>query len=294
MEPAGLSVLILPCPSPRERLDFLKACAQKRAPKAAQLRGIRVEVFDAYLRYDGYVRELTTAVPLKLEQKKVQALKLAYEDTHLDGRLQGLRDTLFANARAVHPECPMCQASSIEQLDHFLPQSVFPEFSLLASNLVPVCGACNTLKGDQVDLVAGDSFVHHYLDQLPTVPLLEVSVRVMPGRPPAARFQLRPASGPASEPREVERFRYQFQKLALARRFLAAASNDVTRASNENTLVGARRGWTGVQGHMRVTANMWERERGVNHWLTALYRGLEQSDAYCRSFPRSPARPRMP
>jgi hypothetical protein len=39
--------------------------------------------------------------------------------------------------------CPYCSLDTNPDLDHFLPKAVFPEFSLHARNLVPICTPCN-------------------------------------------------------------------------------------------------------------------------------------------------------
>lgn len=45
-------------------------------------------------------------------------------------------------------ECPLCQIDSVNTFDHYLPQSVFPQFSDNVHNLIPCCSICNSKKGD--------------------------------------------------------------------------------------------------------------------------------------------------
>ncbi|MGF1794307.1 HNH endonuclease [Photobacterium profundum] len=42
--------------------------------------------------------------------------------------------------------CPFCGFSEEWHTDHFLPKSVFPEFSVYPKNLLPICGKCNGRK----------------------------------------------------------------------------------------------------------------------------------------------------
>jgi hypothetical protein len=46
--------------------------------------------------------------------------------------------------------CPYCTLDSGAELDHYLPKAIFPEFSLFAQNLLPICGRCNQSKGNRV------------------------------------------------------------------------------------------------------------------------------------------------
>ena len=40
--------------------------------------------------------------------------------------------------------CPLCGSYSSKSLDHALPKSLFPEFSIVRENLVPACTICNS------------------------------------------------------------------------------------------------------------------------------------------------------
>lgn len=71
--------------------------------------------------------------------------------------------------------CLSCGIGDADQIDHFLPKEHFPEFSILHKNLVPICGACNEIKGDNVPGEITDYF-HPMFDELPDVPFFEVSI----------------------------------------------------------------------------------------------------------------------
>ncbi|WP_201529326.1 HNH endonuclease [Psychrobacter frigidicola] len=62
--------------------------------------------------------------------------------------------------------CPYCGGiGSVKELDHFLPKSKYPQFSLLTSNLVPSCKICNQdLKKSKFAEVYEDQIIHPYND----------------------------------------------------------------------------------------------------------------------------------
>lgn len=61
--------------------------------------------------------------------------------------------------------CPMCGRDNLGTLDHYLPQSTYPEFCFYSRNLIPACSRCNTARGNAVKGVAvGERALHPYFD----------------------------------------------------------------------------------------------------------------------------------
>ena len=46
--------------------------------------------------------------------------------------------------------CPSCSLDGANEIDHYLPQSRYPELSLAPWNLIPICSTCNRRKGNRV------------------------------------------------------------------------------------------------------------------------------------------------
>lgn len=42
--------------------------------------------------------------------------------------------------------CPLCDLEKYDELDHYLPKALYPEYTLLPINLIPSCGKCNGKK----------------------------------------------------------------------------------------------------------------------------------------------------
>jgi hypothetical protein len=100
--------------------------------------------------------------------------------------------------------CPMCGSSVTGSVDHFLPKEEFPEFSLMAANLVPACSHCNsgakrqTYKG----VSSHERFVHPYFDAIAAKPLWLTKII---GPYAAAQFEAVPLPGfGASQRRRIE------------------------------------------------------------------------------------------
>ena len=66
--------------------------------------------------------------------------------------------------RKLSPDvCPMCGGYNPAQVDHFIPKSTYPEFSLFTHNLVPACD-CNQKKLKKYKNAAGARILHPYYD----------------------------------------------------------------------------------------------------------------------------------
>lgn len=73
--------------------------------------------------------------------------------------------------------CPYCGIGGTAQFDHYLPQALFPEFSVHPLNLTPSCGVCNNTKlATFVKPGKGRVILNMYLDKLPETSFLDVSV----------------------------------------------------------------------------------------------------------------------
>ena len=71
-------------------------------------------------------------------------------------------DKIMINANG---KCPYCGIGSPIELDHYLPKSKFPQFSILPLNLIPSCERCNKYgKGTNVAKNKSDQVLHPYLD----------------------------------------------------------------------------------------------------------------------------------
>jgi hypothetical protein len=76
-------------------------------------------------------------------------------------------------------QCPYCgEPSSPTHIDHFLPQSTFPEFAFFSQNLVPSCDGCNSTK--LADIWDADSnarlFLNPFLDEFLNTPFFHLRV----------------------------------------------------------------------------------------------------------------------
>jgi hypothetical protein len=86
---------------------------------------------------------------------------LYFSNKNKPGR--ALYDALFT---AANEKCPFCGGiGRPRNLDHFLPQAYYPQFSILPINLVPSCRDCNMdNKIDNYATTESEQIIHPYID----------------------------------------------------------------------------------------------------------------------------------
>lgn len=74
--------------------------------------------------------------------------------------------------RDLQGTCQYCGIQKPNTIDHYLPQSDFPEFSVLALNLIPCCNDCNTKKNNYWLDNGFRGIINFYIDNLPQIQFL--------------------------------------------------------------------------------------------------------------------------
>ncbi|HXL30822.1 MAG TPA: HNH endonuclease [Bradyrhizobium sp.] len=170
--------------------------------------------------------------------------------------------------------CPMCGSPTTGGLDHYLPRSAYPEFSIMAANLVPACTHCNSgVKGNICRGISPERFIHPYFDAFANMPLWQVAFA-----PPylAVTFCAVPAPGLNAEQRSRVAFHLAH---VLGSQFLLWAQNQWATFPQlvRNTIGGAG---TVTTAHVATEARTRLRDAvattGMNSWLSAFFRGLQE------------------
>lgn len=98
-----------------------------------------------------------------------------------DGRTVAMKRLLAAMVETLPAEnadfCPYCSLDQNPDLDHFLPKGKFPEFSLHAPNLIPICTPCNRKKLSAVKTLTGARrFLNPAFEPSINQPILEAAI----------------------------------------------------------------------------------------------------------------------
>lgn len=141
----------------------------------------------AYADYEAAGGDPWTLAPAAFASDISDAQRALYDTRRNSKPLRAIR------RRADHPCCPMCGSGGRGHLDHFLPRTAYPEFSVFGLNLVPTCASCNSgSKGDTYQGNAPERFLHPYFDTLAAQAIWFVEIS---GDLRAALFTPRPVDG---------------------------------------------------------------------------------------------------
>ena len=79
--------------------------------------------------------------------------------------------------------CPICGLEECSEMDHYLPRSLFHEFSSHTSNLIPLCHDCNHNKHDYWLNSKGERyFFNAFFDRLPAK-IIDCKITIRNGFP---------------------------------------------------------------------------------------------------------------
>lgn len=145
--------------------DISQIVNEKYNPAKTTLVGIRTRILDRYAKYiDLESKGRITPVAFSLDEKN--ALLSLYSSKTKTAKL--ITDGVLGMVNPNHSDsCLYCGIGEIDQIDHYLPQEHFPEYSILHKNLIPICGTCNEIKGSNIPGQNGKDYLHLIYDLLP-------------------------------------------------------------------------------------------------------------------------------
>lgn len=121
--------------------------------------------------------------------------------------------------------CPNCTLNDCSQLDHYIPKSLFPEFSANPLNLMQCCSICNQKKLNRWLNGGQPIFLNLYLDDLPQEQYLFVDILINNGVP-KIKFYLQNRTSIDST--LFSRIESHYRELDLCKRFVERASNAIS------------------------------------------------------------------
>lgn len=174
--------------------------------------------------------------------------------------------------------CPLCGAGYAITLDHYLPKSKFPMFSVLPQNLVPACRDCNTGKLAVVAGTAGDQSLHPYFDHDEFINIQWLFANVEQSVPPVVNYFARaPSSWPEANQRRVAA---HFESLKLGPRFSVLAADELGSLRPMLVDFVAGTGAAAVKDYLSARARA-ESTSNLNSWKTAMFQALSDDQWYC-------------
>jgi 5-methylcytosine-specific restriction endonuclease McrA len=254
---------------PRDhRADFRMLSRSRTKAVADSLEFVSRSIFKAYRRYSDRSADASRIRPFRGSLRLRRALASNYRVL----RDNGLYGDLL---QLTGGRCPLCGFGEASTLEHYLPQSRYPEFSVFALNLIPACARCNLLKGDAIGITPATQCLHAFFHELPPFAVLFCSVDIEAG---AALVRYRLRTNRPINANLLARATYHFEKLRLGDRFRRESLIEIgDRRSTFEEYVGPHNRFQNLRKYLRSEARGYRQQLGHNHWKTCLYTALARN-----------------
>jgi len=232
----------------------------------------RAAIAALYATYDELSGEPDPSLlPAALDACK-DALHTAYGQLQKGGRLANLRGTLLAAVM----ECPLCGFEAATTLDHHLPKDDYRALSIYSRNLVPSCQPCNRAKGT-LKPIAGEGLIHAYFQTLPDFTFLIADIQFAGGTL-VVTFSIDNMFLPAGL---GERLTFHLQRLNLNKRYFDPVNIFLFNLKPSLNLFRGQPDEAGqIKTFLLASATSYDGDFKLNHWRSALMRGLAACDDF--------------
>lgn len=259
-----------------------KVVATKRASdKKNILQSLETDIEQSYKMYNNNFANNTLSVlkPMVTTSQNKELLKGLYQFkrkafTDLFVSLT----TTKGNSRDML--CPNCTLMDCSQLDHYIPKSLFPEFSANSRNLIQCCSICNQKKLDRWLKGGKPIFLNLYLDDLPQEQYLFVDIK-MDKSIPKVNFYLQNTG--RIDTTLFSRIESHYKELDLLKRFAEKADSVISEILRDYTATAEARVKPSQFWEILTSrAKLDQQEFGFNYWKSILTLGCCSNRDFCK------------
>lgn len=236
--------------------------------KKRRLKALEAGVLLNYGSYsESYAADgLAGMVPHGYEGDDKAALIDAYESG--GAALDGLKTFIkAAQPESLQGVCQYCGILPPRTMDHYLPKEDFPEFAVLALNLVPCCGECNGYKHQYWREDGKRAILNFYLDQVIAERFLYVSVTYARGTI-IPRFTVENRLHIDAE--QFSKIERHFSRLRLLSRYKEQSNDFITDIIDAVVSNTDETNEDILRENLRRRARKFEMRLGVNSWKAVL------------------------
>jgi hypothetical protein len=175
-------------------------------------------------------------------------------------------------------KCPLCgEVGHVRTLDHYLPKSNFPLYSVLPLNLVPCCRDCNSEKLNAFSTNQEGQTLHPYFDSEKFFAEKWVDARVVRTSPPVIEYLVSPPAGwPNGDKLRVQA---HFTEYGLGSKFSTEAAADLAET------IHTRRTTMAANSPEEFASYLAERSNNaslpINNWRRVMFAALSSDEWFC-------------
>lgn len=245
-----------------------------------ELKVLELTVLNRFEDYENNKLELSNITKSPIQgELHIGILKGCYtrDNKYYMGRLTA--HIIAAQNKHVRSNCPYCGLATPDTIDHYLPRTKFPEFSILPINMIPSCGTCNRIKNDDWIEDGVRSSINFYYDSFIKYKYLFTYISFNEGniKYPTVTCKL-------EYPNELTQNQFSivlshYKSLNLLSKYETSCESELSNVYNE--ISEAKE--VDITQHKKALERRrmaLERNLGINHWRTSLYQALEISNEF--------------
>lgn len=181
-------------------------------------------------------------------------------------------------------KCPYCGGVGfVETLDHYLPKSFYPQFSILPYNLIPACRECNSgSKGSKYPKHEEEQIIHPYFDKPIFFEEQWIYAKVERSQKKQGKTHiLEYYVACPSEWNDIDKKRVKnhFDKFKIAKRYGVQASEELS------IVIYTRKNFLSNLSHKDYQLYLKEQSKNesfhINHWRRVMYQALANDIVFC-------------
>jgi len=246
--------------------------------------------FNSTIKYicdltDKYYRKANLCKLFELQSNNVNIGSLTKDEMigmytkRFSKRHSGIR-MYYDEILSISEKCPYCEIGMVSTIDHYMPKSEYPEYSITIPNLIPSCKECNINKGNEIIDKKEKMFIHPYFEEIDNASWL--IVKVESGNPIKIDYYI---------DKNIDKILYdrlnnQFDTLKLKNLYCFNALNELNERDNLLKDYFITQGGAALSNHLNETSKSITFKK--NLWKHVLYRDLSLNDwFYNHYFTRS-------
>ena len=173
-------------------------------------------------------------------------------------------------------KCPSCGMGQVGALDHYLPKSRYPKYSVLPANLIPSCRDCNTGKGASIAETAQEQVLHPFLDADHFYQEQWLFAQVVWSNPLSIKYYVdAPAHWSETDRNRVKK---HFDDYKLALRFSTEAGERLVELLSQRAILLRSGGPEACREFLRESVEHYRNH--VNDRRRAMYQALENAEGF--------------
>ena len=256
--------------------DFDDVINLRNANSRTLLSEIRSDIAKAYDNYAEHSGNGLLLTPINFTKEFREELEGNFRSLDKNRSHHFLRDEILASARLGY--CLYCNARTVVSLDHMLPRTVYPEFTILAQNLIPSCDTCNRKKGQVCHWSQNKNLAHLYFVHIPREPILFTDV-IVDTRAVTLNFYLR--QNESFDDEQFESLENLFKLLGLGDLYQTISIGELSDRWEQMDSSHQGGGSNELRNYLHREATSSRRSRGENYWRTALLWAVAESTDFC-------------